>query len=176
VPDVDLAHLAAHVGEVVRVGGLVTELVADGFLLEDGTAVGRVSLVGEAAAYQPLLESGDALNAIGRVERDDAGFRVVVADPAGLVRVGQPTADGAIDAASGEPDNGLQAASTPAPNRLAGGFLGYDVGSVSLLGILLASVASVAVTALRRLRAKRALAARVAARLASVTATQGPAR
>jgi outer membrane biosynthesis protein TonB len=176
VRDVDLADLAGHVGEVVRVGGLVTELVPDGFLLDDGTAIGRVALVGDAAAYQSLLEPGDALNAIGRVEHDDAGFRVVVADPAGLVRVGAPTADGPLDTASGEPAASLGAPAPPAPSSLAGGLLGYDLGSAGLVGILLASVASVAVTALRRLRARRALAARMAARLASVTATHGPVR
>ena len=90
VPDVDLVALADHVGLVVRVGGLVTELTPDGFLLDDGTAIGTIVLVGEAAEYLPLIEPGDALNATGRVEADGTGFRIVVDEAAGLVRVGDP--------------------------------------------------------------------------------------
>ena len=72
--DVDIVDLAAHVGASVRVGGLVTELVSDGFLLDDGTAIGRVALAGEAAEYLPLIEPGDALNATGTIEADGEGF------------------------------------------------------------------------------------------------------
>ena len=43
-PNVDLVDLAGHVGRNVRVGGLVTELTPDGFLLDDGTAIGQVVL------------------------------------------------------------------------------------------------------------------------------------
>ncbi len=176
-PNVDLVDLAGHVGGVVRVGGLVTELAPDGFLLDDGTAVGRVALSGAAAEYLPLLEPGDALNATGRVVQDGGAYRIVVDDPAGLVRVGDPTIDpisvpNVIDrAAAPVPD-------PPAPvGRQAGGLLGPgSTGTAGMLGVVLLSLASVVVTVLRRRRSGRLAAARVAARLADVAAAPGPDR
>jgi hypothetical protein len=168
VPDVDLVALAGHVGQTVRVGGLVEELTPDGFLLDDGTAVGRIVLTGEAAEYLPLVEPGDALNATGRVVADGDRFHVVVTDAAGLVRVGDPTADavsaasdgGAVDAAPGR---------SPAPARVAGGLLGsIEPGAAGVAGVVAISALSVLVTALRRVRARRILAARVGARLARI--------
>jgi hypothetical protein len=177
IPNVDLVDLAGHVGQIVRVGGLVTELVPDGFLLDDGTAVGRVVLAGAAAEYLPLLEPGDALNATGRVVQDGAGYRVVVDDPAGLVRVGDPTLDPTATAPVGERSGLLESAVPAQGGRLAGGLLGPDTpGAAGVVGIMLLSAASLAVTLLRRQRARRRLAARVAARVASMAATQGPER
>ena len=95
--------LSDHVGQTVRVGGLVAELAPDGFRLDDGTAIGRVVLTGEAADYLPLIDPGDALNATGRVEVDGEEPRVVVADAAGLVRVGDLTAASAPGAAGPSP-------------------------------------------------------------------------
>jgi hypothetical protein len=173
-PDVDVVDLAGHVGQVVRIGGLVTELKADGFLLDDGTAVGQVTLSGAAAEYLPLLEVGDALNATGRVEQSGGEYRVVVDDPAGLVRVGDPTLDQAV-AGTATPLASAAADDAAAAGRLAGGLLGPATPEAAgLLGVVLISIASVAVTVLRRQRARRLLATRVAARLAKVTATQGP--
>ena len=80
----------------------MTELAPDGFLLDDGTAIGKIVLTGEAAEYLPLIEPGDALNATGRVEADGTGFRIVVDEAAGLVRVGDPTAASA-ELAAGAP-------------------------------------------------------------------------
>jgi hypothetical protein len=165
IPDVDLVALADHVGQSVRVGGLVEELATDGFLLNDGTAIGRVVLVGEAAEYLPLIEPGDALNATGRVEPDGEAFRVVVTDAAGLARVGDPTAEAAGVAATDLP----AAAGAGAPARLAGGLFGaFEPGAAGMVGVMLLSAVSLAVTALRRRRSRRLLAARVAARLARV--------
>ncbi len=177
-PNVDLIDLAAHVGQIVRVGGLVTELVPDGFLLDDGTAIGRVVLAGDAAEYLPLLEPGDALNATGRVEGD-----------AGRVS-GRRRRPGR--ARSGWRSHARCDRDRPAPRarrtrwnrrargqvgRLAGGLLGPDApGAAGVVGITLISAASLAVTVLRRQRARRRLAARVAARVASLAATQGPER
>ncbi len=176
-PNVDLVDLAGHVGQIVRVGGLVTELVPDGFLLDDGTAIGRVVLAGAAAEYLPLLEPGDALNATGRVEGDEAGYRVVVDDPAGLVRVGDPTLDATASAPVGEPSPLPESPLPGQVGRLAGGLLGPDApGAAGVVGIMLISAASLAVTLLRRQRARRRLAARIAARVASLAATQGPER
>jgi hypothetical protein len=177
VPDVDLVDLAGHVGQVVRVGGLVTELAPDGFLLDDGTAIGRVMLAGAAAEYLPLLEPGDALNATGRIEQAADGYRVVVDDPAGLVRVGDPTLDQAAAGPLELSSDALESAASGQVSRLAGGLLGPDVpGVAGIVGIMLISAASLAVTVLRRQRARRRLTARVASRLASLAAPQGPER
>jgi hypothetical protein len=166
VPDVDLVALAQHVGRTVRVGGLVEALETDGFTLDDGTASGRVVLVAEAAEYLSLIEPGDALNATGRVEREGDELRVVVADAAGLVRVGDPTGAEAT-ALAGEPAEGI---SDPAPGsaRLAGGLLGFEPGAAGLVSLVLLSAASLAVTVARRRRAQRLLAARIGARLARI--------
>ncbi|HEV8545912.1 MAG TPA: hypothetical protein VGQ64_06440 [Candidatus Limnocylindrales bacterium] len=169
-PSIDLVDAADHPGQVVRVGGLITELAPDGFLLDDGTAVGRVTLTGDAADYLPLLEAGDAVNATGTVVADESGARIVVDDPAGLVRVGDPTADGLE--AVGLPNlrnSGPEADGSATRGRLAGGLLGLDgPGAAGLLGVVLVSVASLAVSLLRRQRARRLFAARVAARLAAI--------
>jgi hypothetical protein len=120
VPDVDLANLGGHVGETVRVGGLVAELAADGFTLDDGTAIGRVVLTGEAADYLPLIDPGDALNATGRVEKDGEEPRVVVTDAAGLVRVGDLTAATAPESGGrwrGRRHDGRRPGSGPEPAR-----------------------------------------------------------
>ncbi|HET9344223.1 MAG TPA: lamin tail domain-containing protein [Candidatus Limnocylindrales bacterium] len=166
-PDVDLVALADHLGKVVRVGGLVTELVADGFLLDDGTAIGRIVLIGEAAEYLPLVEPGDALNATGVVEQEDDEVRVVVSEAAGLARVGDPTADTGV---LGTADPPPAAWASPGTARIAGGLLGtVEPGAVGVAGVVLLSALSLAITGLRRRRARQLLAARVAARLARVT-------
>jgi hypothetical protein len=176
VPDVDLATLADHVGQTVRVGGLVEELAPDGFLLNDGTAIGQVALTGEAAEYLPLVEPGDALNATGRVEASGDHFRVVVTTAAGLVRVGDPTADAAVSGAV-TTAAGAVASGPPASSRLAGGLLGpVEPGTAGVAGVVLVSALSLAVTAVRRRRARRLLAARVGARLAGIAGSPaGPA-
>ncbi len=176
-PNVDLVDLAGHVGRNVRVGGLVTELVPDGFLLDDGTAVGQVIVSGEAAEYLPLLEPGDALNATGRVEQHGAAYRVAVDDPAGIVRVGDPTLDPTSGSEAGTASPTRESDAPKPAERLAGGLLGPGTpGTAGVLGIVLVSIASLAVTVLRRRRARRRLAAQVGARLAGVTATHGPDR
>ena len=102
VPDRDFADLAGAVGTVVRVGGLVTELVADGFLVDDGTAIGRVTLTGAAVEQLPLIEPGDAVNVIGRVtRREDGSFAVVVDDPAAISLGSDPLAGAAAGTESG---------------------------------------------------------------------------
>ena len=81
-------------GRTVRVGGLVGDLVPGGFTLDDGTATGPVVLEGAAADLLPLIEPGDAINVVGRIESTDRGWTVVVADPAGIVLAGDPVAPG----------------------------------------------------------------------------------
>ncbi len=88
--DVDLAELGAHVGELVRVGGLVSAVRIDGVTLDDGTAVGDVRLDGDAASLLPSIEPGEALNVTGTIERTTGATAVVVAgDAAAVARVGR---------------------------------------------------------------------------------------
>jgi hypothetical protein len=175
--DVDLVSLAEHVGQVVRVGGLVSEVTTDGFLLDDGTAVGRIRLGGTAAEYVALLEAGDAVNATGHVSAEGSGFVLVVDEAAGLVRAGDPDgsigsgATGAVQidpAAAGAAGESAASEDPTGANQLAGGLLdGALPGAAGLLGLALASVVSVAVSGLRRYRSRRLLARRMATRLAT---------
>jgi outer membrane biosynthesis protein TonB len=172
--DIDLAEIGGHVGALVRVGGLVGDIGSDGFALDDGTAIGRVVLRGAALDQLPLIEPGDALNAIGFVEAspDAAGaaaFVVAVTDPAGIIRVGDlggelPSA-APSDGRSG--DGGTGGADDPAAHR-ASGLLDASLPDIGIAGILLAGLGSLAVTLLRRHRMRRQLAARIARRLSTV--------
>ena len=91
--DADLGDLATFVGRNVRVGGLVVDLRADGFTLDDGTATGRVILRAAALDSLALIEPDDALNVIGRVETGPDGPVVVVDDPGRLFLAGDPVPD-----------------------------------------------------------------------------------
>jgi hypothetical protein len=177
--DADLIDLAAFTGRLVRVGGLVVDLRADGLVLDDGTTVGFVVLRGDALDLLPLLEPDDALNAIGRVEPSADGLAVVVDDPGGIIQAGDPVAPalaggGAVARSSAPSPTADPAATT----RQASLFDGPDVGAgLAGLGTLVAlSLASLAVTLLRRAKARRRVAARIADRMASFAGvTAGPA-
>ena len=165
--DVDLGQLAEHVGSTVRVGGLVLDTGPDGIRLDDGTAIGTVALLGDAAAYLPLLKRGDAVNAIGIVERRSDEHVVAVRDPAGLLRVGDLGELAPIVAA---PTSGPTAVATQG-TRLSGLELtpGADgLGLVGLVSLVLATLASAAIGYVRRERSRRRLASRIAVRLASL--------
>jgi hypothetical protein len=175
--DLDLAEIRDHVGALVRVGGLVGDVRQDGFDLDDGTAIGRIVLRDVALEQLPLIETGDALNAIGVVEAssdpaDPAGFVVVVTDPSGIVRVGDPVGEAPsnapIDIAAG--GTGADGTNDAASHR-AGGLLDAGLPDLGVVGIVLAGLASLAVTLLRRHRTRRQLAARVARRLNGLAAT-----
>jgi hypothetical protein len=163
--DVDLADIAAHVGQRVRVGGLVRELVPDGFVLDDGTASGMVVLRGDAVELLPLLEPGDAVNASGMVQEVAGELVVVVSDAgslalAGDLRAADASAPAELESpASGGPGGGTTAADV-------GELPGASPGLTGLGTVLAISVLSVAVTGLRRWQARRRLGLRVAARLA----------
>ncbi len=69
-PLADLADLERRAGTTVRVGGIVVGRTSDGFTLDDGTAIGRIVLVGGAVDHLPLIEPGDPVNVTGRVESE----------------------------------------------------------------------------------------------------------
>ena len=92
VDDVDLRDIAAHVGQRVRVGGLVTDVGADGVRLDDGTSGALLVLEGDATDLLTVLEPGDALNATGTPDQRDETV-LVVADAADIELVGDLGAD-----------------------------------------------------------------------------------
>jgi hypothetical protein len=163
--DVDLVALDEHVGRQVRVGGLVAAIVADGFDLDDGTSIGRVVLRGAALNALPSIGIGDALGAIGKVERTNEAVVIAIEDPAGIVLVGDPVAaESAAAPGAGSPDP--SAATLPTgPGGRAAAMADPLVPELGVVGILLIGAASLAVTALRRQRSRRLLTARIAARL-----------
>ena len=164
--DVDLVAIDEHVGRQVRVGGLVAAIVADGFDLDDGTSIGRVVLRGAALDALATIGIGDALGAIGRVERTDAAIVIAVEDPAGIVLVGDPVAAESPAGALATGSDGPGASTiAPGPNGRAAAMADPLVPELGALGILLVGAASLAVTALRRQRSRRLLRARIAARL-----------
>jgi hypothetical protein len=171
--DIDLRAIRKHLGETVRVGGLIVEVRSDGILLDDGTSTGTVVLRDGAADYLALLEPGDPINAIGRVERAGSGYVVVVRDPAGLTRVGDLGVDGS-PGPSAAAQAGDQSGSAAGPlgrplEATLGDPLGLGLpGLATLASLSLVTLASVAVTLLRRERLRRQIAARMAARIATV--------
>jgi len=174
VPDVDLATLADHLGELVRIGGLVVARTTDGFTLDDGTAIGRVELRGEAAAFLELIEAGDALGIVGRVEAGTGEDPLVVAtDPAGLVRLGSlgetvPLAAEVAPSATAGPSPGAVAAA-----GLGDPLRGLDGGWLGAIGLIVASLGSLLVTVARRRRAHLRLRMAVASRIGELRSPSG---
>ncbi len=172
-PDANLADLATLAGRTVRVGGLVGDLVPGGFLLDDGTATGPISLDGAAADLLPLIAPGDAINVVGRVESTDRGWTVIVTDPAGVALAGDPIAPDP----TGGPDTSPAAASDAGANGDTtsaglGDLPGLDAGLAGLGTVVLVTVASLAVTVLRRRHLQGRLATRMASRLATFVGGQ----
>jgi hypothetical protein len=180
VPDADLADLAASAGLVVRVGGLVTELTADGFRLDDGTAIGRVVLAGPAADQRPLIEPGDAINVTGRVARLDDGSFGVVVDDAAAIGLGSDPLAGAVPVggSTGGTTDGSPVADPGGTGTLAAGFadglVGVPGAGPGLASLLAISMLSLVVTAIRRRHTRRLLASRVAVRLATFAGSPVP--
>jgi uncharacterized protein YdeI (BOF family) len=182
--DIDLVAIDEHVGQIVRVGGLVARLETDGFHLDDGTSTARVVLKATALDGLADFSPDDALSAIGRVERgagtDSSDAVIVVSDPAAIVRVGDPVGDG--------PDAGASAIASPAsantPESLDPASMTRDApvaATVSdpfspeagIAGIVLVAFASLGVTVLRRQRTRRRLTDRIAARLDALVGPAG---
>jgi pyruvate/2-oxoglutarate dehydrogenase complex dihydrolipoamide acyltransferase (E2) component len=159
---VDLSRLAVHLGETVRVGGLIVDLAAGGVSLDDGTAVAQIALEGDAGEYLALLEPGDAINATGRVERRDRALVVAVHDPAGLTRVGdlaEPPSDPPVP----EPE---ATAAAVAPLTATSDPVGLGLpGTAGVASLVLISLASVGVTFLRHRQLRRGPLFRMVAKL-----------
>ena len=173
VPEVDLAALAERGGDLVRVGGLVASITPDGFRLDDGTAIGTVRLEGAAAAFHDLLEAGDAVGLIGRVQAEGGVFMVVVADPAGLVRLGDLGEVVPIEALVSPAPTGAVAPVSSTTAGLAGPLVGFG-GTPGLLSLVMVSIASLGLTLARRRQAHRRLIAAVAGRIARLRRPAAP--
>jgi uncharacterized protein YdeI (BOF family) len=163
--DVDLATLGEHVGELVRVGGLVVAPTADGFTLDDATTVARVVLEADAAEFIGLVEPGDALNAVGNVARRGNEVVVIVSDGGGLVRVGDLG-----QALPLGPSTTAEPGAVDSPSRLLAGLGtgGLDLPTLGLAGVLVVSGLSAALTLFRRRRLAAQLAIVTRARLATL--------
>ena len=162
VDDIDLRDIAAHLGKRVRVGGLVTDVGADGVRLDDGTSGALIVLEGDATDLLTVLEPGDALNATGTPDQRDETVLVVadaadielvgdlgVADPASTDGVGLAAAvvEG-TPTVTAEPGT-LADASTPATAPIAVG--------AAILALLVVTAAAAPLLA-RRQRRRRASA------------------
>ncbi len=166
----DLIDLEGLVGTDVRVGGLVVELRPDGFTLDDGTAIGRVVLAGQAADSTDLIEPGDAINVTGVVAIQSDGLAAVVVDDPAAIVLGStlgdvepsPTPGSPVASAGAGDTSGLRTAG------LGDAAMGIPGAGAGLAGALSIGLLSVVVTVLRRRQARRLLASRVAARLAAV--------
>ncbi len=175
--DADLVDLVAHRGRTVRVGGLVVDLRTDGVWLDDGTLVGLVVLRGSALEVLPLLEPDDAINAIGRVEVLTDGPAVIVDDPAGIIRAGDPVAEALVqpgEAVGTQPSApAASQAFASAPPHLAGLAdtpSGIGAGLAGLGTLIVLSVVSLAFKVGRTVHARRRAEARIAARVAEFAA------
>jgi len=167
-PDTDLAVLADHVGERVRVGGLIARLTDDGFDLDDGTALAQVVLRGSMSDLLPHLRVGEAIAATGVVELEGGAAIVVVDDEGALFRVGSlgqalPIAGSAGPEASVLPDGDASL------NADAIG-LGPDFMPASALTLVGLALLSIAATVVRRQVQRRRLRAVLVARLAGLRA------
>jgi hypothetical protein len=164
-PDTDLAVLADHVGERVRVGGLITRVTDRGFELDDGTALALVRLEDAMAELLPHVHAGEAIAANGVVELDGETPIVVVGDDGALFRVGTlgqalPIGEAAAPSASEAPAGGVLAADATG--------LGRDLWPTSALTLAGLAALSVAATIVRRRLVRRRLRAVLVARLAAL--------
>jgi hypothetical protein len=176
VQTIDLVALGEHVGALVRVAGLVEARTPRGFTLDDGTALNLVELRGDVAAFLDLVEAGDALGVLGRVETGDDGDPIVVAsDPAGLVRLGS-LGEAVPIVAEARPAATVNAALRPLDSAgLANAIEGPEAGWFGVVGLVFAAASSLFVTALRRRQAHRRLVIGVATRLAGLRRSSGAA-
>ena len=166
--DIDLRDLGAHVGERVRVGGLVTTVEVAGVRLDDGTSQALLVLDGDAADLLGTLQVGDALNATGTPEQR-AEPVLVVAGAADLELVGDL---GGADASSADPAQAAAVAPGDSPVAPVRSVLtpgpGVDSLATGLGTLVLISLASLVVTLARRQRSQRVMRSRIVARLEAI--------
>lgn len=161
VLDVDLGELAAHVGERVRVGGLVVDLTSDAVLIDDGTAKASLRLTSDAARMLPLLELDDPINAVGVVADGASSPEVRVTDSADITRIGD----------LGTPDASREPDATAAPDTVAANRPGARLAAVTelpapaLVTLLLVATAATVLTLVLRKRRSARVAARLRRRL-----------
>jgi hypothetical protein len=170
-PDTDLATLFEHIGASVKVGGLIRELNPDGFLLDDGTAVARVALTGDAAALLPDLRAGEPVAVKGIVRQQDEALLIEVSSGGDVARVG--------DLGQGLPLTSGPATSTAAsaatgPAALAVGDGGLLPQELSVATLAALTAASLLVTLIRKRTAARRSRAVVLARVAALGRPRDP--
>jgi hypothetical protein len=175
--DVSLADLATRLGTMVRVGGLVTAVEADAFRLDDGSSTATVVLEGPAAGVAPLLQPGDAVNAVGTP--DVRGEVVlVVSDPSGVVLLGDPGGDdgdsgpGGLDAMTGAGSVACTGDATTGALDSSGLVADRNPGSLAavLAALSLAGAMVAAFAVHRAVTVRRQSRARIQARLAAIVA------
>lgn len=176
--DTDLVDLGNHVGEPVKVAGLISALTPDGFVLDDGTATATVVLSNDALDLEPYLAVGDALAASGTVTLDGDQLRIRVTAAVDLVRVGDlgqampvtGSPDPKAASASGDPaTTGVGAGADSGNGPTLAGLHELDgVGPFGFGLMLLLTGVSLVTTLLRRQHERRRVRAIILARLASL--------
>jgi len=172
-PDTDLAALAEHLGQRVRVGGLIARLAVDGFDLDDGTALARIQLRDDMTALLAHLRAGEAVAATGTVELIDAVPAVVVGSDGALLRVGslgQALPIGGLPSAAAATEEPAEGGSSLAADSTG---LSPNLAPTSLLALAMITALSVLMTVLRRRLARRQLRIALVARLTSLRTREG---
>jgi hypothetical protein len=96
--DVRLADLAAHDGELVRVGGRLVERRGRIIELQDDSGRASARLPREGVAGEP--QAGELVNVVGLVERLGRGWVVSLRGPSDLQRLGRLASIGGNEAGS----------------------------------------------------------------------------
>lgn len=181
--DVDLAELADHTGELVRVGGAVVSVSTSSFALDDGTATAVIRATGDAVALLRLLAAGETVNVSGRAASDGAGEPIVIAaNASGIARVGSLGEFRPLAPAAAEPpderQSGMDEPAAGAVSRSSVPLEGEGdnrtpvvAGMGVLTAVAISAAAALGLLRRRRLIAERMFEARVRRRLESCAAS-----
>jgi len=161
-----LIDLAAHEGELVRVGGLVVSLDQRRVLVDDGTARATIFLPAQGSPVLAGVRPGQAVNAVGVATRwsgDQWAVVLRVGTDIALVAALGPGGSPGTDPGLMEPgsSSGALTAAVPADSgftTLLVGALGLMCAGTALLGLAIRSV-------MVRRRRDRESAGRIADRL-----------
>ncbi|HET7181510.1 MAG TPA: OB-fold nucleic acid binding domain-containing protein [Candidatus Limnocylindrales bacterium] len=168
-PDTDLAALGDHVGQRVRIGGLIATVAGDGFDLDDGTAIAHVALRDDMTSLIGELREGEAVAATGTVELVNGAPIVVVDDAGTLVRVGALGQALPIGNGSGADGTTTGAADPVAPAaEVTEVAIGGGMGGAGLFVLALVTALAVTAATLRRRLERRRLRAVIVGRLATL--------